>query len=110
MAERVGPHTQQLAGVEVIEHDRVGLDPDADLAAAEDLRGEQYLAAQNDGAAAGDDAFDLDRIAGLDGWLTAPSATSRPRSVTVKWDRTVLTRVPPMNRWIRSTSAQNRTT
>ena len=34
--------------------------------------------------------------------LTAPWATSLARSVTVRWERTVLIRVPPMNRWIRS--------
>ena len=30
--------------------------------------------------------------------------------MTDRCERTVLTRVPPMNRWIRSTLAQNRTT
>ena len=39
VAERVRPHPQQRTAVEVVEHDRVGLDPDADPAAAEDLRG-----------------------------------------------------------------------
>ena len=66
MAERVGPDAEQLAGVEVVEHQRVGLDPDPDLASAEDLRGEQDLTAAGDGAAAGDDSFDLDRTIGIE--------------------------------------------
>src|SRR6478609_12004332 len=41
---------------------------------------------------------------------TTPAARSAARSVTVRCERTVLTRVPPMNRWIRVVSAQNRTT
>ena len=78
-------------------------------ASAEDLRGEQYLAAENDGAAAGDDPFDLDGVAGLDGWQRrragvdrAARRPSRARSVDgqVRSDR--LDPGPPMNRWIKS--------
>ena len=44
---------EQLAGGQVVEHQRGGLDPDADPPAAEDLSGEQAAARQADQAAAG---------------------------------------------------------
>ena len=39
---------------------------------------------------------------------TAPWAVSRARSLTGRWERTVLSRVPPARTWIRSQSAQIR--
>ena len=56
-----GPGAQQFAGLEVEEHQRVRLDPDPDLAAGEDLRGQHHVPAQGHRAGAGDDPFDLDR-------------------------------------------------
>jgi hypothetical protein len=42
--------------------------------------------------------------------LTAPPATRPARSVTPRCDRIVLSRVPPISRWIKSQSAHTRTT
>ena len=39
---------------------------------------------------------------------TAPWAMSRARSLTDRWERTVLIRIPPTRTWIRSQSAQIR--
>ena len=39
----------------------------------------------------------------------APSATSRPMSATDRWERTVLIRVPAMDRWTMSQSIQKLT-
>jgi hypothetical protein len=55
--QRVRPDPEQFAGVEVVEHQRGGFDPDPDPAAAEHLRGHQHVAGQGHGAAAGDDPF-----------------------------------------------------
>ena len=41
---------------------------------------------------------------------TAPLAASLVRSAGDRWERRVLIRVPPADRWIRSQSAQNRIT
>jgi hypothetical protein len=64
--QRVVAGAQQLAGGQVVEHQRGWLDPDADPAAAEDLRGEQLAPGQADQADAGNAAFDLDGVAVLD--------------------------------------------
>lgn len=61
VAERVWPDPEQLAALEVEENQRVGLDPDADLAAAEDLRGQDDVSAEADQPGFGDDPLDLDR-------------------------------------------------
>ena len=87
MAERVGSDLEQFTAVEVIEHDPACLHPDADPAAAEDLRG-AHVSAEGDRAVFVDDAFDLDRIPVFDRGsgegpaLTAPEVISWARSVT----------------------------
>ena len=65
-AEGVGPGPEQVTAVEVVDHEQVGLDPDPDPLATEDLRGDQDVSAEGDGPAVGDDPFDLDYVAGLD--------------------------------------------
>ena len=70
--------------------------------------------ARRDQAEAGHAAVHLDRVAVLGGGSgegpagTAPRAISRARSLTDRWERTVLSRVPPIRTWIRSQSAQIR--
>ena len=57
--ERVGPGPQQLAAVQVVEQQQVGLDPDPDSAAAEDLRGQDDVLAQRHAPGPVDGAFDF---------------------------------------------------
>lgn len=64
----VGPGAQQLAGSEVVVHQRGGLDADADLAAAEDLGGEQAAGAEQDQPTAGDQALVFYGLAVGDRW------------------------------------------
>lgn len=103
-AEGVRPNPAQLSAVRSKNIQRVGLDPDADLTAAEDLLRQDLAAAEADQPVSGDNPFDLnsdaflDRCSGEGPAPTTLSATSRARSVTLKCERTVLTGVPPMNR------------
>ncbi|MEQ4208843.1 hypothetical protein [Actinopolymorpha sp. B9G3] len=66
--ERVGSSAEQLAGFQVVEHQRGCLDAYANPAAGEDFGGEDLSAAQRDDAHAGDDPFDLYRAAFAFGW------------------------------------------
>jgi hypothetical protein len=96
---------------------RVGLDADRDVAAAEDLGGEDLAAGEGDDARVGDAAIDLDRAAvtDFDGrqWRrtcgVAPSPASWIRSALDKCERWLLMRAPAIERWMTSTLAQNRT-
>lgn len=76
----VGAGAEQLAGLEVEEHQRGALDSDADLPPGEDLRSKHDVATQRDGPGPGHDAFDLDDGVGFEGgrqrrrtgWFGAP--------------------------------------
>ena len=59
--QRAGPGPQQLPGLGIEEHQRSFLDPHTDLAAAEDLRGQDVTIGQVDGAVFADDPVHLDR-------------------------------------------------
>ena len=110
----VGPFAP---GVQVVRHQGVALDPDADLPAAEDLGDEDHVPAQGDGAVPGHRPLELDHTVGL------PRRHQRRRACRgralrqqdgqvvdgqVRADR--LDRVPATLRWIMSQSIQNRTT
>jgi hypothetical protein len=60
------PGAQQLAAVEVVEHQGGWFDPDPDPAPAEDLRGQDDVLAQRHAAGSVDGPLDLDRITVLD--------------------------------------------
>jgi hypothetical protein len=62
----VGAGAQQLAGVQVVEHQRGRLDPDTHSASAEDLRGQDDALAQRNTTATVDGAFHFDSVAVLD--------------------------------------------
>lgn len=59
--ERVGSRAKQFAGVGVEEHQGVFVDADADAASGQDLRRQDEVLAEGDGAGGGDGAVDLDR-------------------------------------------------
>jgi hypothetical protein len=64
--------------VRVVEHQRGGLNADANELAAEDLRGEQAVRAEADQAAAGDRPLRLDRLAVFGWWQRARAAETAP--------------------------------
>src|SRR6266545_8297941 len=78
--QRVLAGAQQLAGVEVVEHQRGWFDPDPDPAAAEDLRGQQLVPGQGHWSEAGDAAFHLDCLAVLDRWQRPRTGRHGPLS------------------------------
>jgi hypothetical protein len=69
--ERVRSGAQQLAGVQVEEHQRGRFDPDPDVPPGQDLRRRDRLPGQADPPVAGDAPLDLDRRECLTGAVRA---------------------------------------
>jgi hypothetical protein len=86
--QRVGAGAEQLAGVQVVEHQGGRFDPDTDPAAAEDLRGQHDVLTQRHAAAAVDGPFDLDGVTVLDrGQRRRPrNGGGRPASLRIVAD------------------------
>jgi hypothetical protein len=80
--ERVGTDAQQLAGLAVQDHQRLGLDADDHRPAAEDLGGQDLLAGETDEPAVVDRLVDLDRRILLLERRAAggPGSRARPRA------------------------------
>ena len=114
--ERVGPDPEQFARLRVKGHQRLRFDADGNGPAAEDLGGQDLLAGEPDKAAVVDRAVDLDGAAiGVDrrqrrrACRRCALACEFGEVSCAEGERRLLTRAPPIVRWMTSTLAQKRT-